>query len=124
MATQYRDFLDGLDESVTYWTEGAIIEFTEGLGRLMKVKKVNQAELARRLDRSPAYITQVLHGGANFTLKTMTKLAMALGGELHVHIADQGLLVEWREVPQGFSKRNVAYEGEPVDTRQKVGALR
>ena len=111
MPTGYQDFLDGLDESVTYWTEGAILEFTESLGRLMKAKKVNQAELARRLERSPAYVTQVLHGGANFTLKTMTKLAMALGGELHVHVAKQGVVIEWVEKTQGVGKIDVTYSG-------------
>ena len=111
MTDPYRDFLHGLEDSLDYWTEGSIIEFTEDLHRLMGTREVSQAELARRIDRSPAYITKVLHGGANFTLRTMTKLAMALGAELHLHIADKGLLVEWVEVTQGVSSADVNYEG-------------
>ncbi|MCX6374328.1 MAG: helix-turn-helix transcriptional regulator [Actinobacteria bacterium] len=71
--------------------EGAILDFTEALYTAMEDQGVTRAELARRLGTSQAYITRVLSGHANFTLKTMTKLAMSLGLQLEVGLGPQNL---------------------------------
>jgi transcriptional regulator with XRE-family HTH domain len=73
-----------------YWTERAIIEFTEALSRWMETKKISQAELAAAIGVSQPYISKVLKGNANFTLATMTKLAHALGAEVHIHLSPIG----------------------------------
>jgi transcriptional regulator with XRE-family HTH domain len=72
-----------------YWEEGAILEFTEALYIAMEEQGVTRAELARRLGTSQAYVTRVLSGNANFTLKTMSKLALALGKQLDVGLSAQ-----------------------------------
>jgi len=73
-----------------YWTERAIIEFTEALARWMEEKGVSQAELAAAVGVSQPYISKVLRGNVNFTLATVTKLAHALGAEVHIHLAPIG----------------------------------
>ncbi|HET9212249.1 MAG TPA: helix-turn-helix transcriptional regulator [Thermoanaerobaculia bacterium] len=73
-----------------YWTERAIVEFTEALSRWMEAKKVSQAELAAAIGVSQPYISKVLKGNVNFTLATMTKLAHALGAEVHIHLTPIG----------------------------------
>jgi transcriptional regulator with XRE-family HTH domain len=73
-----------------YWTERAIIEFTEDLSRWMESKQVSQADLAAAMGVSPPYISKVLKGNVNFTLATMTKLAYALGAEVRIHLAPIG----------------------------------
>ncbi len=73
-----------------YWTERAIIEFTEALSRWMEAKKISQADLAAAIGVSQPYISKVLKGNANFTLATMTKLAHALGAEVHIRLAPIG----------------------------------
>jgi transcriptional regulator with XRE-family HTH domain len=82
-------------KSVGYWAEMPIVEFTEDICRLMDEQGVSRAELARRLGTSRAYITKFLGGDANFTLQTMTKIAMALGAAVHVHVASQDATVRW-----------------------------
>jgi transcriptional regulator with XRE-family HTH domain len=84
---------------VDYWLATPVIEFTEDLDRLMKEKKVSRAELARRIGSSRAYITRLLGGGANFTLQTMVKLAMALDGAVHIHISDKRAITRWKDKP-------------------------
>lgn len=84
---------------IDYWLATPVIEFTEDLDRLMKEKKVSRAELARRIGSSRAYITKLLGGGANFTLHTMVKLAMALDGAVHIHIADKRAITRWKDKP-------------------------
>ncbi len=70
-----------------YWIAGTIQEFTEELSRRMEEEKISRGDLARRLGTSPAYVTKILRGNANFTLATMVKLARALGMELRIRLA-------------------------------------
>jgi len=85
--------------SVDYWVTDSITEFAEDIWRLMEEQKVSRAELARRLGTSRAYVTKLLGGNANFTLQTMTKVAMALGAVVHVHVADKNVVTRWRDTP-------------------------
>jgi len=73
-----------------YWTELAIIQFTEDLSRWMEAKGVSQAELAAAIGVSQPYISKILKGNANFTLATMTKLAQALGAKVRIQLVSQG----------------------------------
>lgn len=73
-----------------YWTERAIIQFTEDLSVWMESKKISQADLAAAMGVSQPYISKVLKGNVNFTLATMTKLARALGAEVYVRLAPVG----------------------------------
>lgn len=86
------------EQTVDYWVNGPIVEFTEDVCMLMEQQGVSRAELARRLGTSRAYITKLLGGDANFTLETMTKVAMALGAAVHVHLAPQDAVVRWKDV--------------------------
>ena len=45
----------------------------------MQEQGVSRSELAERLDVSRAYITKVLNGHGNMTLRTLVRLALALG---------------------------------------------
>lgn len=92
---RYRGFLEEAQKSVDYWVTGPITEFAEDIWRLMEEQNVSRAELARRLGTSRAYVTKLLGGNANFTLETMTKVAMAFGCTIHVHVADQRATTRW-----------------------------
>jgi transcriptional regulator with XRE-family HTH domain len=78
--------LEEARQSVDYWAEGSIVEFTEALWARMEEEKVSRAELARRLGTSKAYVTKVLGGNANFTLYSLAKLALAVGAKVRVSI--------------------------------------
>lgn len=96
---RYAKLFEESETHVDYWMATPVIEFTEDLCRLMKEKKVSRAELARRIGSSRAYITRLLGGGANFTLHTMVKLAMALDGAVHIHISDKRAITRWKDKP-------------------------
>ncbi len=83
---RYRKMFEEARQSVEYWAEGSILEFTEALWARMEEEKVSRAELARRLGTSKAYVTKVLGGNANFTLYSLAKLALAVGGKVRVSI--------------------------------------
>ena len=92
---RFRELIRKAESSVDYWADGPITEFIEDVWRLMEEQKVSRAELARRLGTSRAYVTKLLGGNANFTLQTMAKVAMALGAQVHVHIAGRDALTRW-----------------------------
>ncbi|MFY9821639.1 MAG: helix-turn-helix transcriptional regulator [Thermoanaerobaculia bacterium] len=97
----YRQMLEEAEASVDYWLAGPVTDFTEDLCRLMKENDVTRAELARRIGSSRAYITKLLRGNANFTLTTMVKLAMAVGGAIHIHVSDQRAVTRWHDEVRG-----------------------
>jgi transcriptional regulator with XRE-family HTH domain len=80
-----------------YWQQDAILDFAEELCRLMEEKGVSRAELARRIGKSPAYITEVLRAESNFTIGTMTRLGMALGCRLRLHLAPKHSVTYWKD---------------------------
>jgi transcriptional regulator with XRE-family HTH domain len=83
----FPDLFAQAEEHADYWVAGAILEFTEGVVREMERQGVTRTELARRLGATPAYVTKILRGKANFTLETMVRLARALDAQLHVQLA-------------------------------------
>lgn len=106
--TRYSALLKEADESLEYWTEAAILDFTEELARVMEKQRVSRAELARRIGHSQAYVTKVLRGNVNFTLATMTKLAKALDAVVRVHLAPTGVSVVW--VDRGVATDSLTVE--------------
>ncbi len=69
-----------------YWVEYTKLVFSEEIGRMMDERGVSQAELARRLGTSRAYVAKVLRSTANLTLATMAKLALALDARVDLSL--------------------------------------
>lgn len=61
--------------------------FTAAVLRLMERRGTSRSDLAQLLGTSPAYVTKILRGDANFTLASMVKLADALGAEVRIALA-------------------------------------
>jgi transcriptional regulator with XRE-family HTH domain len=94
----FKELFDQAKRQDTYWVASLILDFTEGLHKIMEVNGVSRSELARRLGVSPAYITKVLRGNVNFTLDSMVRLVRAAGGEVSLQVA-----------PKAQKKRNNFY---------------
>jgi transcriptional regulator with XRE-family HTH domain len=98
MTTSPLDWLKSLGNDIDYLTEDAKNRFAVCLERRLKDQGLSKADLARELQSSPAYVTKLLRGDANLTIKTMIQLATAVNGRLHLHIASQEHDVKWFEV--------------------------
>jgi len=77
--------------------ERLILEVTELIERLMKQQGVSKARLAEKLGTTKGYITQLLDGRANMTLRTISDVVFALGRSLSVN--DSPLSVSSAPVP-------------------------
>ena len=103
---RYRRMFEAAQASPEAWMDGPVVEFTEELCRLMEEKGISRAELAKRIGTSRAYVTKLLGGNANFTLATMVKLAFALGGAVHIHIADRQAVTRWTDEMPGHEPKS------------------
>ena len=65
-----------------YEQERAILDVTELICEIMEEEEVSRSELARRLHRSKGYVTQLLDGRANMTIRTISDVFHALGRRL------------------------------------------
>jgi hypothetical protein len=58
--------------------EALILEATELISSVMEANGVTKAELARKLKKSKAFVTQCLSGDQNLTLRTLADILTAL----------------------------------------------
>jgi len=66
-----------------YQQERAILEVTELVCQVMDEDNVSRAELARRLGKTKGYVTQLLDGRANMTIRTISDVLHALNRAVH-----------------------------------------
>jgi transcriptional regulator with XRE-family HTH domain len=62
-----------------YWFEQAQNELYRQVIEYMETEGINQTQLAEKLGVSKGYISQVLKGEFNYTLKKLIELSMAVG---------------------------------------------
>ena len=73
-----------------YLQEKLILEVTELIVERMDKMSVTRSQLAQKLERSKGYITQLLDGRANMTLRTLSDIMWALNCNLSVGIEPLG----------------------------------
>ncbi|MEE9296625.1 MAG: helix-turn-helix transcriptional regulator [Phycisphaerae bacterium] len=80
-----------------YQQERAILELTELVCQLMHEQDLSRAELARCLGKTKGYVTQLLDGRTNMTVRTISDVFTALGRA--VHFQDGSLSATVTSVP-------------------------
>ena len=73
--------LEDKDNLRLFLQERSILEVTELLETLMTEEKVTRSELARRLGKSRGWVTQLLDGESNKTIRTVADAFAVLGRE-------------------------------------------
>jgi transcriptional regulator with XRE-family HTH domain len=121
----FSSLLDRAKQSDAYWSAKAVHEFTEDLVRLMEQRGLTKSELAAKLGCSPAYVTKILRGNANFTVDSMVRLARAVDGCLTLHVGRSEDQTRWFDVvgrgtpgnavASGRSFRPVPDDGQDCD---------
>lgn len=78
MAAKY--FMAGHDEEFDRLVrqEELILQVTEALTQALDEAGVKKTELAKRLGKTPGFVSQVFGGGRNLTLRTIADIAGAL----------------------------------------------
>lgn len=86
--TDYEEFESSTDENRRLLRqEELILEVTMALFGSMGKAEISKSQLAERLGKSPAFVTQILSGGRNLTLRTIADVADALGSKVTIHMS-------------------------------------
>ena len=66
--------------------ENLILEVTEALCFTMKLRGLSRAEVAKRLAKSKGFVSQLLNGDRNMTLRTLADFLDVLDAKMNVEI--------------------------------------
>lgn len=103
----------------SYQAEKLSLAVTEEIAKAMAAKKVNKAELARRLGVSKARVTRLLNGSPNLTLKTLAYIGVALESEFEIDLRAwvdswSGVFAPERTIPSVALRSATSHEGTTI----------
>lgn len=78
LKTAQEEFLESSENRKLFEQERLLVEATELFSELMEKKRVSRAQLAQKIGKSKAFVTQLLRGSHNMTLRTVADLFGAL----------------------------------------------
>lgn len=84
--------------------ETLILDATETVCEWLAAEGLSRADLAEKLGRSPAYVSQLLNGSRNMTLRTLADVACVLNREVRI---SSGSMDEWNR-PLPLRKKSCA----------------
>jgi transcriptional regulator with XRE-family HTH domain len=85
MKTQHEILMEDPEFRRLLTIEALVAEASEMIARLMAEQNVSKADLARRLGKSRAWVTQLLSGKANMTVRTLAEVVYALDAEVKLN---------------------------------------
>ena len=85
MKTQHEVLMEDPEFRRLLSIESLAAEASEVIARLMTEQKLSKADLARRLNKSRAWVTQLLSGKANMTVRTLAEVVYSLGAEVKLN---------------------------------------
>ena len=85
-AERFNKLHESAQKRDSYYVEAAKVELSEQIYVAMEDNGVSEAELARRIDASRAYVNKVLQGSTNFTIESLVKIGRA-GWEIKFEFA-------------------------------------
>lgn len=96
----FAELLTEARRSPAYHREKIVQRFLRTAERTMDAHGISRADLARRMEVKPPYVTRLFGGGTNLSLDTVAKIAAALDMEVHLHLAPVGQDTRWVEAPR------------------------
>lgn len=97
--------------------EELILDVTEALVAALKTTELSRTELAAQLGKSKGFISQLLSGGRNLTLRTISDVAFALKVRPKIKLCSER---EW----SGYAVDSVKIEDwKETHGRMKIGAM-
>jgi transcriptional regulator with XRE-family HTH domain len=113
---RFADLLRRAESTDAYQIDRLKVEISERIYNAMKEQGVSNAELARRLGKSRAYVTKLLRGTTNFTLESLVRIGRALSCEVEFELLSK--------VPQAKSARPQSHSSNHLKSPKALGKLR
>jgi transcriptional regulator with XRE-family HTH domain len=84
MKTRHATLMEDPEFRKLLSVEALVAEASEVIASLMAQQNLSKADLARRLNKSRAWVTQLLSGKANMTVRTLAEVVYTLGAEVKI----------------------------------------
>ena len=115
------DWLESMRHDSTYAAEDLTIEFAVKLSQAMARSDISAARLAKRMSVSPSYISRVLGGEENLSIKSMARFAFALDDRVEISIGPKSHRGMWTFVaPRSPSSLSSVTPGVTTVNAKKV----
>jgi transcriptional regulator with XRE-family HTH domain len=85
--TVYEKYLENDNFERIMAQEDFIMEVTENFCRVLNEEHVSRSRLAKLMGKTKGFISQVLNGGRNLTLRSLADIAFALGYTVSISLA-------------------------------------
>jgi transcriptional regulator with XRE-family HTH domain len=96
----YKEKIQKFRNDVDFLTETAILDLTEKIVDKMHKTGLSRAALSQKLGVSKPFVTKLLNGNPNMTIKTMVALAHALECEINFELCPKGFEVRTSAEPK------------------------
>jgi len=83
-------YLSDDESKKLFHQEQVILEITESICQYMTTHNISRAELASRLGKTKSFVSQVLNGERNLTLRTIADITWAIGCAPRVKLVESG----------------------------------
>lgn len=113
-----RSRLEFIEDTAYFEQDLLKVHISEIVWGLMEDENVHQAELARRVGKSRAYLTKVLRGSTNFTLESVASILFALGYRLKMSVERRDTV--HRRVGMENTQAFMAAEGNEFPTAMRA----
>lgn len=103
MKTQHAVLMEDPEFRRLLSVEALVAEASEMIAKLMDEQNISKADLARRLNKSRAWVTQLLSGNANMTVRTLAELAYTLEAEVKLQAQPPSWKVSGKPLSAGHT---------------------
>jgi len=88
MTSKHDELMQNPEFKRLYAIEGLIADTAQMISDLLEKRRIKQADLARRLNKTPAFVSQLLNGKANMTVHTLAEVIFALEATVKISAQD------------------------------------
>lgn len=88
----YHELIENEEDRRLMEQEDLIFDVSQLLWEILEESGISRAELARRLGTSKSYITKLLRGYSNLTLRSLADIFSALGKQVIIKAAPRGCI--------------------------------
>lgn len=92
--TLHEEYLKDKDFARLMAQEDLIMDVTENFCRILEEEKLNRSQLAQIMGKTKGYISQLLNGNRNITLRVLSDIAFSLGYIIRVRVKKRGVKTE------------------------------
>lgn len=86
---EFNQALETIDKDWSLNLERQLLDVRERIAQQMEKRNINRADLAKLLNSSRSYVTQLLSGNENIRLSTLFKVSFALGLKPLIQFRDE-----------------------------------